>query len=109
MNDEQMVTIKTDVVTVSDMMAPKAQFTQMAQFFTNQDVMIVITWRVTQIVQVLVNQTNLSLLTSINVQGTTRPIQVIMFHTSETEMILKRTVLIRDTVNPETDQWSDAD
>jgi len=35
MKDDQMVTIKTDAVNVSDT-APEAQFTQMAQVFANQ-------------------------------------------------------------------------
>ena len=94
MNDEQMVNIKTDAATVqsSDMIAPKAQFTQ--TFFANQAEIIARSWRVTQMAQLLANQAKLSLLTS-NAEGAARPMEDIV---SCTEMILKKIALLRDAV-----------
>ena len=84
MNDEQMLNIKTDAATVSDMIAPKAQFTQ--TFFANQAEIIACSWRVTQMAQLLANQAKLSLLTS-NAEGVARSMEVIV---SCPEMILTK-------------------
>jgi hypothetical protein len=92
-----MVNINTDTATVSDMIDPKAQFTQ--TFFANQDEMIASSWRVTQMAHFLVNQSKLSLLTS-NAGGAVRPMEVII---SCTEMILKKTSLLRDAVKQMTE------
>ena len=84
-----MVNIYTDAATVSNMIAPKAQFTQ--TFFANQAEVIASSWRVTQMAQLLAK---LSLLTS-NAEGAARPMEAIV---SCTEMILKKIALLRDAV-----------
>ncbi len=92
-----MVIINTDTTTVSKMIDPKGQFTQ--TFFANQAEMIVSSWRVTQMTQLLANQVKLSLLTR-NAEGDTSPMEDIV---SCTEMILKKTVLLRDAVKQMTE------
>ena len=63
-------------MTVSDMITPKAQFTQ--TFFANQAEMIAATWRVAHMVSsssfLQIEQTFLSVLT-INADGAARPIR----------------------------------
>ena len=92
-----MVNINTDAATVSNMIAPKAQFTQ--TFFANQAEMIASSWRVTQMAQLLANQAKLSLLTS-NAEGAARPMEAIV---SCTEMTLKKIALLRDAVKQMTE------
>jgi ankyrin repeat protein len=77
---------KTDAVTVSDMITPKAQFTQ--TFFENHPEIIASSWRVNQMAQLLANQAKLSLLSG-NSEGTARPMEVIVSCTDEADLILK--------------------
>ena len=82
-----------DAATVSDMITPKAQFTQ--TFFANQDEMIASSWRVKQMAEIFANQAKLFSLLSSNSEGIARPMEAII---SCTEMMVQKIDLLRDAV-----------
>ena len=87
-----------DAATVSDMITPKAQFTQ--TFFANQDEMIASSWRVKQMAEIFANQAKLFSLLSSNSEGIARPMEAII---SCTEMMVQKIDLLRDAVKQKTE------
>jgi hypothetical protein len=78
----------------TDDIAPKAQFTQMAQRFANQAEIIASTWRVTHMAKLFASQVNLSLLTT-NANGAARPMEAIVSCTTEAEKTFTNNISCR--------------